>query len=137
MARDEKSISSRALYLLQQPLVEQLIAMRDNNGGGSDLTLSSVEIDEKHKAVRVTSACSDETRCIMAYGNLLLTALGHSNYGNKRLRSIAHWCSQGEIDSLEQVHLLLERMVSRSIYKMILAIIAIALTIMALVHYLV
>ena len=139
MARDEKSISSRALYLLQQPLVEQLIALRDNNSDGDvggNLTISSVEIDETHKAVRVTSACSDENNCIKAYGNLMLTALGHSNYGNRSLMSIAHRCSMGEIETLEQVHLLLERMVSRSIYKMILTIIAIGLAIMALVRYL-
>ena len=134
IARDEKSISSRALYMLQQPLVEQLIALRDKHSGDGALTLDTVLLDTQNKSLKVTSVASDESANIKAYGNLLLTALEHSKYGNRRLHSIAMQCSQGEIDSLEEVHLLLEKMVSRTIYKFILAIIASAIAIMAILY---
>ena len=135
LARGENSISPRALYLLQHPLVEELIAMRDSDNLSGTLNESSVELSEDFKKVRVTSANSSESLNIESYGALLKKAIGHSKSKSKRLAEIAEQCCNGKIDSFEQVHLLLERMVSSTIYKIIIVIILAGLAIMASIQH--
>ena len=137
LARGENSISPRALHLLQHPLLEELIAMRDSGTTAvGTLSESSVELSEDFKDVRITSVSPSEAQNIESYGALLMKAIGHSKSRNKSLMAIAEQCRNGEIDSLEQVHLLVERMVSSTIYKIIIAIILTGLAIIAAIqHY--
>lgn len=100
------------------------------------LSASSVELSDDLKTVRVTSASSSELENIKDYGALLLQALSHSSSGSKSLENIAQRCFRGELTSLEQAHLLIERMVSSTIYKEIIAIVVACLAAMAAIHYL-
>lgn len=132
LAREEKSISPRALYLLQQPLVEELIQWRDTGKTGQQLTAQSIEISDQGKQVKILNASSDESKNIVDYGNILLNAIDHSTLHDKRLRNIAQQCANGEVANLETLHLMLERMVSSSIYKILLAVIIVGIAIMAI-----
>ena len=132
MSRGEKSISPRDLYLLQQPLVEALIEWRDSGSTGQQLTEQSImiEIDEKH--IKILDASSDEAQNIASYGNILLSAIDHSTLHDKRLRRIAEQCASGEVANLETLHLMLERMVSSTIYKLLLVVIITGIAILAI-----
>ena len=132
MARGEKSISPRALYLLQQPLVEELIQWRDSGNTGHQFTTASIEISSDEKHVKLLEASSDETENIVAYGNILMQAIDRSTLHDKRLRRIASECASGQVANLETLHLLLERMVSSTIYKFLLAIILTGLAVLAI-----
>ena len=131
LARGEKSVSPRALYQLQQPLVEALIEWRDSGGTGQRLTEQSVEISGDGKHIRILDADSDEAENIIGYGTILLTAIDHSTLRDKRLRRIAEQCARGEVANLETLHLMLERMVSSTIYRLLLAIIIAGIAILA------
>ena len=85
--------------------------------------------------IRVVDASSDELHNIVSYGRIMLTALDHSTLRDKRLRRIAERCSAGEVASLEALHLMLERMVSASIYRILLAIIIAGLAILAIYQH--
>ncbi len=132
LARGEKSISPRALYLLQQPLVEALIKWRDSGSEGHCLTEKSIEISSDGKHIRLVDASPDETDNIARYGGILLSALNHSTLRDKRLRRIAEQCAAGEVSHLETLHLMLERMVSSTIYRLLLAIILTGFAILAI-----
>ena len=134
MSRGENSISSRDLYVLQQPLVEQLIEWRDNDNGdnNSTLTVDSILLSNDGKHVKITNASSDEVANIVSYGYILLSIIDHSTLHDKRLINIAQQCADGDVGNLETLHLMLERMVSSTIYKLLLAIIIIGLTILAI-----
>ncbi len=133
LARGEKSVSPRALYQLQQPLVEAMIEWRDSKNSGEQLSEQSVEISSDGKHIRLVDASSDEGENIACYGTLLLTALDHSTLRDKRLRRIAEQCAAGEVANLETLHLMLERMVSSTIYWLLLAIVLAGLALLALV----
>jgi len=137
MARDEKCITSRALYLLGQPLVERLIEWRDSehNQTQEPLGLNTIEFSTDFKEIRIVNASANEKQNIADWGNIIITALGHSTVRDKNIASIAQQCIKGEITSLEQLHLLLERSVSSFIYKLILTIIATAFIIMAIIRF--
>lgn len=132
LARGEKSISPRALYQLQQPLVEELIQWRDSGSTGQQLTAESIVLSQDLKHIKLFSASSDEAENIASYGILLLAAIEHSTLRDKRLRRIAEQCARGEVANLETLHLMLERMVSSSIYKVLLAIIVTGIAILAI-----
>ena len=132
LARGEKSISPRALYRLQQPLVEALIEWRDSESTGQQLVPESIVLSEDFKRIKLLDASSDEVENIVNYGNILLTSIDHSTLHDKRLRRIATQCARGEVANLETLHLLLERMVSSTIYKFLLVILFIGLAILAI-----
>lgn len=132
LARGEKSISPRALYQLQQPLVEALIEWRDSGKTGQKLCEHSVEISNDGKHLRLLYASSDESENIVNYGNLLLNSIDHSTLRDKRLRNIAELCAKGDVANLETLHLMLERMVSSTIYKILLAILITGFAILAI-----
>lgn len=132
MSRGEKSISPRDLYLLQQPLVEALIEWRDSGSTGQQLTEQSIMIDIDEKHIKILDASSDEAQNIASYGNILLSAIDHSTLHDKRLRRIAEQCASGEVANLETLHLMLERMVSSTIYKLLLVVIITGIAILAI-----
>ena len=132
MSRGEKSISPRDLYLLQQPLVEALIEWRDSGSTGQQLTEQSIMIDIDEKHIKILDASSDEAQNIASYGNILFNAIDHSTLHDKRLRRIAEQCASGEVANLETLHLMLERMVSSTIYKLLLVIIITGIAILAI-----
>lgn len=139
ISRGGNSISPRDLYILQQPLVEQLIDWRDSGKGddNSVLTSDSILLSNDGKHVKITSASNDEGANIVNYGNLLLTILDHSTLNDKRLYNIASHCVNGDVGNLETLHLMLERMVSSTIYKILLAIIITGLATLAIYHYII
>lgn len=134
ISRGGNSISPRDLYILQQPLVEQLIDWRDSGKGddNSVLTADSILLSNDGKHVKITGASNNEGANIVNYGNLLLTILDHSTLNDKRLYNIASHCVNGDVGNLETLHLMLERMVSSTIYKILLAIIITGLAILAI-----
>ena len=132
LARGEESISPRALYRLQQPLVEALIEWRDSGSTGRQLTEQSIALSQDFKQVKILDASGDEAENIVNYGRILLDAIDHSTLRDKRLRRIATQCANGEVANLETLHLLLERMVSSTIYKLILAILLTGIAILAI-----
>ncbi len=132
LARGEKSISPRALYELQQPLVEALIEWRDNGSAGQRLTEQSIEISNDGKHIKILDASGDEAQNITDYGDILLNAINHSTLSDKRLRRIAEQCASGQVANLETLHLMLERMVSSTIYKLLLAILLTGIAILAI-----
>lgn len=132
LARGEKSISPRALYRLQQPLVEALIEWRDSGRTGQQLTDQSIALSQDFKNVKILDASSEEAENIVNYGHILLAAIDHSTLRDKRLRRIATQCANGEVANLETLHLMLERMVSSTIYKLILAILLTGIAILAI-----
>ncbi len=136
ITRDGNKIPSRVLYLLKQPLVEALIDWRDNNSHKNEETLNSDTIffSKDLKNIYV-SASHDEQMNIKAWGELwlgLIDKMPHLKY----VRNLAKQCVNGEIISLEDLHLQLERMVSKTIYKLLLGIIIAGLALMAAIHYL-
>ena len=132
LARGERSISPRALYGLQQPLVEVLIEWRDHGNTGRQLTERSIEISTDGRHIKLLDASGDEAQNIADYGNILLNALHHSTLSDKRLLRIATQCASGEVANLETLHLMLERMVSSTIYKLLLAIIITGIVLLAI-----
>lgn len=132
LARGEKSISPRALYQLQQPLVEALIEWRDSGGAGQRLTAQSITLSQDFKQIKLLDASCDEAENIASYGTILLTAIDHSTLRDKRLRCIAGQCVNGEVANLETLHLMLERMVSGTIYRLLLVIIIAGIAILAI-----
>ena len=132
LARGEKSISPRALYVLQQPLVEALIEWRDSGSAGQGLVAESIALSQDFKQVKILDASSDEVENIIDYGNILLAAIDHSTLRDKRLRRIAMQCASGDVANLETLHLMLERMVSSTIYRIFLAVIITGIAVLAI-----
>jgi len=132
ISRGGHSISPRALYVLQQPLVEALIEWRDNCSTGQQLNEQSIEISSDEKHIKILDASNDEAQNIACYGKILLNAIDHSTLRDKRLRRIAEQCASGDVANLETLHLLLERMVSSTIYRLLLAIIITGIAILAI-----
>ena len=132
ISRGENSLPLRALKLLRQPLVEELIRYQTSHAGSHEgsLTCKTVELSEDFTLVRVTDASSNEELNVKAWGALLLEAIGHSKRGDKKLEAIAHECLKGNFSTLEEIHLAIERMVSSRIYLLLLAIIAAGLALM-------
>ncbi len=132
MARGPKSISPRALYSLLQPLVEALIEWRDSGRTGRPLGLRSIELSSDGKHVRLVEASDDEALNIMCYGDILRYAIPYSTLSSKRLAMIALQCYHGEVANLETLHLMIERMISSFIYRLLLAVILIGVAILAI-----
>lgn len=137
ITRDGQKIPSRVLYLLKQPLVEALIDRRDNGENQEDgiLSAETIAFSDDYKSVSVVSASHDEQLNIEAWGALwleLIEKMPHLKY----VKNLAMQCFNNEVTSLEDLHLRLERIVSKSIYKMLLVIITMGLAVMAAIHYL-
>lgn len=137
LSRGEK-VSPRVLYKLLHPLVEQLIEIRDsdNMSKNGQLTPKSIIFSSDYKNVEVFSASANEQKNIKDWGDIILKVINQVGYNDKRLNLIAGDCITGNIDSLEELHLQLERRINRSIYKLIIAIVLFGLAIMAIINFL-
>ena len=137
LSRGEK-VSPRVLYKLLHPLVEQLIEIRDsdNISKNGQLTPKSIIFTSDYKKIEVFSASANEQKNIKDWGDIILKVISQVGYNDKRLKIIAGDCMAGNIDSLEELHLQLERRINRSIYKLIIAIVVLGLAIMAIMHFL-
>ena len=82
------------------------------------------------------SASINEQKNIKDWGDIILKVISQVGYNDKRLNMIAGDCITGKIDSLEELHLQLERRINRSIYKLIIAIVLLGLAIMAIINFL-
>ena len=137
LSRGEK-VSPRVLYKLLHPLVEQLIEIRDsdNISKNGQLTPKSIIFTSDYKKIEVFSASINEQNNIKDWGDIILKVISQVGYNDKRLNMIAGDCITGKIDSLEELHLQLERRINSSIYKLIIAIVLLGLTIMAIINFL-
>ncbi len=137
LSRGEK-VSPRVLYKLLHPLVEQLIEIRDsdNMSKNGQLTPKSIIFSSDYKNVEVFSASANEQKNIKDWGDIILKVINQVGYNDKRLNLIAGDCITCNIDSLEELHLQLERRINRSIYKLIIAIVLFGLAIMAIINFL-
>lgn len=137
LSRGEK-VSPRVLYKLLHPLVEQLIEMRDSGDAmkNGQLTAKSIVFTPDYNSVEVFSASDNEQQNIKDWGDIIFKVIDRVGYNDKRLKIIAGDCMAGNIDSLEELHLQLERRINRSIYKLIIAIVLLGLAIMAIMHFL-
>ena len=137
LSRGEK-VSPRVLYKLLHPLVEQLIEIRDsdNISKNGQLTPKSIIFTSDYKKIEVFSASVNEQKNIKDWGDIILKVISQVGYNDKRLNMIAGDCITGKIDSLEELHLQLERRINRSIYKLIIAIVLLGLAIMAIINFL-
>ena len=137
LSRGEK-VSPRVLYKLLHPLVEQLIEIRnsDNISKNGQLTPKSIIFTSDYKKIEVFSASANEQKNIKDWGDIILKVISQVGYNDKRLNMIAGDCITGKIDSLEELHLQLERRINRSIYKLIIAIVLLGLAIMAIINFL-
>ena len=135
LSRGEK-LSPRVLYLLMHPLVELLMAWRENEEyKNGRLSEDSIVFSADFNEIAVTSASNDESVNLQDWGRILSKVLQHISYRDKRLEKIASSCVNGKIISLDELHLQLERRVNRSIYKIIIAVIFIGLLLMAILKY--
>lgn len=136
LARGEYS-SSRVLYALMHPLVEHLIEMQnDSETRDGALTIDSIYFSPNLKKIFVTSASDNESENVRNWGNLILIVLETVNHRDKMLRNIAARCSDGEIATLGELHLQLERRISYAIYHILLFIIILGLIVMGIIHFL-
>lgn len=136
LARGEYS-SSRVLYALMHPLVEHLIEMQnDSDTRNGALTIYSIYFSPNLKQIFVTSASDNESENVRNWGNLILIVLETVNHRDKMLRNIAARCSDGEIATLGELHLQLERRISYAIYHILLFIIILGLIVMGIIHFL-
>lgn len=137
LSRGEK-VSPRVLYKLLHPLVEQLIEIRDSDNilKNGQLTPKSIIFTSDYKKIEVFSASANEQKNIKDWGDIILKVISQVGYNDKRLNMIAGDCITGKIDSLEELHLQLERRINRSIYKLIIAIVLLGLAIMAIINFL-
>ena len=137
LSRGEK-VSPRVLYKLLHPLVEQLIEIRDsdNISKNGQLTPKSIIFTSDYKKIELFSASANEQKNIKDWGDIILKVISQVGYNDKRLNMIAGDCITGKIDSLEELHLQLERRINRSIYKLIIAIVLLGLAIMAIINFL-
>lgn len=136
LARGEYS-SSRVLYALMHPLVEHLIEMQnDSETRDGALTIDSIYFSPNLKKIFVTSASDNESENVRNWGNLILIVLEKVNHRDKMLRNIAARCSDGEIATLGELHLQLERRISYAIYHILLFIIILGLIVMGIIHFL-
>ncbi len=136
LARGEYS-SSRVLYALMHPLVEHLIEMHnDSETRDGALTIDYIYFSPNLKKIVVTSASDNESENVRNWGNLILIVLETVNHRDKMLRNIAARCSDGEIATLGELHLQLERRISYAIYHILLFIIILGLIVMGIIHFL-
>ena len=137
LSRGEK-VSPRVLYKLLHPLIEQLIEIRDSDNilKNGQLTSKSIIFTSDYKNIEVFSASVNEQKNIKDWGDIILKVISQVGYNDKRLNMIASDCITGKIDSLEELHLQLERRINRSIYKLIIAIVLLGLAIMAIINFL-
>lgn len=135
LTRGEYS-SSRVFYALLHPLVEQLMTIQysDHQENGS-LTIDSIYLSPNMKEVDVRSASASESKNVSDWGAIVLDVMKQINSNDKKLAKIANDCLTGEITTLSQLHLLLERRVSHAIYIILLIIIISGLALLAFSHF--
>ena len=135
LTRGEYS-SSRVLYALLHPLVEQLMSKTcdDDSQDNGTLTIDSIYLSPSMNEVDVRSASTSESRNVSDWGAIILDVMKQINSNDKKLAKIANDCLTGEITTLSQLHLMLERRVSHAIYIILLIIIISGLALLAFSH---
>ncbi len=121
------------------PLVELLISSRDDDSDiiqeNRHLNEESILFLQNYNDFKVLGISNDEGENIKDWGHVILKVADHLGYNDKRLKTIANDCINGEINSLEELHLQLERRINRPIYKWLIAVILLGLAIMAIMRF--
>ena len=132
-----ETVSPRVLYNLMHPLVEFLIEIRnsDKDLGNGRLTQDDILFSHDYNDFIVLNSSSNEECIIRDWGNIILKVSDNVGYDDKRLKKIGNECVNGEITSLEELHLQLERRINTTIYKWLIVIILVGLTILAIMHF--
>lgn len=136
LARDGGKLPSRALYMLMHPLVEILMEWRDDGIELENVVLNedTIAFSSDYKNIQVLAASSNEQENVAGWGKVWLNIINTTG-SEKSLEKIARQCVEGEITTLEELHLALERKVNRFIYKLLLVIILVGLAILAIMHF--
>lgn len=136
LTRGEYS-SSRVLYALMHPLVEHLIEIQnDSETRSGTLSIDSIKLSPDLKQISVTSASDSESENVKNWGIIIIRVLELLNHKDKIISNIADRCRDGEITTLGELHLQLERRISYAIYHILLFIIVLGLIIMGIIQFL-
>jgi hypothetical protein len=115
------------------PLVERLMEESELEKG--KLSEQSILFTDDYNEFKITSASENEEENVKAWGEIILKVSKQLGYKDKRLVKLATSCVEGEITTLTDLHLQLERRVNHSIYIILLAIIIFGLALMAINHF--
>lgn len=123
------------IALLQHPLVELLIKLRDGSSPcGVALSPDAIVVDDRNSLVTLTADARrpgepfDEGKVLRDYGTVLLQALAQSR--QRSLAKIARQCADGGIDSLNDLYTLLERRAGNFVYVPLIALITALLAVL-------
>ncbi len=128
----ERRVTARTLVEMQQKAAEMLAQARAEGLLGQP-TAQSFLFGRNGRLSMVAPPASppvSEQQAVRAYGDVLLDALIASSHRPKRLTALATACVQGEIATLEQLELQLERRMERPIYWRLIALIALLLALL-------
>lgn len=130
-----RKVSVGAIALLQHPLVELLIKLRDGSSPcGVTLSPDAIVVDDRNSLVTLTADAHrpgepfDEGKVLRDYGTVLLQALAQNR--QRSLAKIARQCADGGIDSLNDLYTLLERRASNFVYVPLIALITALLAVL-------
>lgn len=133
---EKKDISPKVLALIQQELLDDLAHVKT----GYRLTPEKIMISTDRKKVWLEKTpleeeskviTEDPTLIVKEYGNILLNVVEASPIPSKKLERIARNCISGELGSINEVQLAIEKRISNTLYTPILIAIAILLAILA------
>ncbi|MGN0230651.1 MAG: hypothetical protein ACI4A8_00425 [Muribaculaceae bacterium] len=123
------AVDARAVALLQCGLVD---AMTDS---GVVPTIDNVLLDVASRQVQLADAAplpaADECAMVKGYGEVLMAAVGAMKYRSDRLVKIALDCVSGEIATIAQLQLVLERRRSAMLFVPMVLLIMALLAILA------
>ena len=120
------AVNARAVALLQSGLVD---AMADS---GVVPTIDNVLLDVASRQVQLAGSASesvaDERALVKGYGEVLMAAVGAMKYRSDRLVKIAVDCASGQIATIAQLQLVLERRRSARLFvPLVLLVIALVI----------
>ncbi len=123
------AVDARAVALLQSGLVD---AMADS---GVVPTIDNVLLDVASRQVQLAGSASesvaDERALVKGYGEVLMAAVGAMKYRSDRLVKIAVDCASGQIATIAQLQLVLERRRSAMLFVPLVLLVIALLAILA------
>ena len=123
------AVDARAVALLQSGLVD---AMADS---GVVPTIDNVLLDVASRQVQLAGAASesvaDERALVKGYGEVLMAAVGAMKYRSDRLVKIAVDWASGQIATIAQLQLVLERRRSAMLFVPLVLLVIALLAILA------
>lgn len=123
-------ITPSVMVLMQQQAVEAIALAFQEEGRVGDFDEYAFEFDPQFKHTDFkpsTHEFINEATAIARYGKVLLATIEASPHKPRRLVAIARQCSGGQIESLNELHLQLQRSMSNPIYITLITLITLLL----------